>query len=117
MIYKLESEGVLVLDRVIVADNFSKRLKGLLGSSGLNLGEGLVIKPCNSVHTIGMKFTIDVAFVDKNNIVIKVIHSLKPGKLSPIVKGSAYVVEASGGAFEGKLKTGDKIELIKGAGI
>lgn len=117
MIYKMESAGVLVLDRVNCADSFIKRLKGLLGSLGLNTGEGLIIKPCNSVHTIGMKFAIDVAFVDKDNIVLRIIDNMQPGKLSPVVKGSAYVVEASAGAFKGKIGVGDKIELIKGEGL
>lgn len=113
MQYKLLnlSQDTILLENIIIADNFFKRLKGLLGRTELSQGEGLIIKPCNSVHTIGMKFPIDVAFVDKNNIVNHIISQMGSGKFSPIIRKAAYVIEASAGAFEDRLNIGDKVNI------
>lgn len=110
-INNLSKENKL-LDDVKIADSFSTRLKGLLGKSGLEPGEGLVIKPCNSIHTFGMKFPIDVAFVDKNDVVVHIMHSVPKGKTSPIIKGAKYVIEARAGDFKARnLEVGDRIEI------
>ena len=71
-----------------------------------------MIKPCNSIHTFGMKFPIDVAFVDKDNKVIHIMARTEKGKISPVIKGSKYVIEAGSGEFESKsLEVGDMIEI------
>lgn len=110
-IYNL-SKGNKLLDNVKIADSFFTRLKGLLGESGLRPGEGLVIKPCNSIHTFGMKFPIDVAFVDKNNMIVHIMEDIPKGKMSPIVKGAKYVIETRAGEYKAKgLEVGDIIEI------
>ncbi len=101
------TQNIIVLENVRIAQSYFTRLKGLLGREDLDNSEGLVIKPCNSIHTIGMKFCIDVAFVDKNNIIIHIIKNMAPGKLSPIIKKSAFVIETKAGEF-------DKIGLVEG---
>lgn len=113
MNYKLVNltKGNTVLEKLEIADSFKARLKGLLGRDDLEREEGLIIKPCNSVHTIGMKIPIDVAFVDSENEIIHIIDSMFPGKLSPIIKKSKYVIEVNAGVFKAKgLEIGDKIE-------
>lgn len=110
-IYNLSKENKL-LDNVKIADSFFTRLGGLLGKEGLDSGEGLIIKPCNSIHTFGMKFSIDVAFVDKNDLVIHIMPSLPKGKTSPIIKGAKYVIEARAGDFAAKnLEVGDRVQV------
>ncbi len=47
-----------------VATDLTRRLLGLAGLGSLDAGRGLAIPRCNSVHTIGMRFAIDVAFVE-----------------------------------------------------
>lgn len=108
------SKGTVFLEDVIIAKSFFARLKGLLGKDNLEEDEGIIIKPCNSVHTIGMKLTIDVAFVDKNNKVIHIISEMPPGKFSPIIRGGVYAIEARAGTIERKqLNIGDKLEIIE----
>src|SRR4030088_896304 len=63
-ILNLTRQAVLA-DCVEVADHGASRRKGLLGRNGLPAGEGLWIVPCESVHTFGMKFPIDLVYVDK----------------------------------------------------
>lgn len=112
MEYSLVVNGVIVLDKLKLADSYSKRLRGLLGRSSLHPGEGLIIRPCNSIHTYRMKFAIDVLYVDKKNIVLKVVNSIKPDRLGPLILKSAYVIEASAGAFRGKVKEGDRVHVV-----
>ena len=112
MEYSLNVVGETILDKVKLADSYNSRLRGLLGKSSLDRGEGLIIRPCNSIHTYGMKFAIDVIYVDKKNIVLKVVDSLKPDRLGPLIMKSAYVVEASAGVFKGRIKEGDRVEIV-----
>jgi len=91
------------------ADDRRSRARGLLGRSEF---EGaLVLSKCRSVHTIGMQFAIDVAYLDATGMVLKVAHMHRHRIGIPVWKAST-VVEAQAGAFERwGLKVGDKVEL------
>ena len=91
------------------ADDRRSRARGLLGRSEF---EGaLVLSKCRSVHTIGMQFAIDVAYLDAAGMVLKVAHMHRHRIGIPVWKAST-VVEAQAGAFERwGLKVGDKVEL------
>jgi len=69
---------VWLASHVEVADRFVRRLVGLLGRRSLPPEHGLLITRCDSIHTIGMRFPIDVVFVDQDARVVKVIESLRP---------------------------------------
>jgi uncharacterized protein len=98
-----------VLATAEVADGFLQRSKGLLGRTGY---EGAMILPrTRSVHTVGMKFPIDVALCDKDMVVVGVT-TLRPWRMSIPRRGGRLVVEAEAGAFERwGLRKGDKLEL------
>jgi Uncharacterized conserved protein len=81
-----------------MADTFFSRLKGLLGTSGLAAGEGLVIKPCNSIHTFGMSYPIDVLFADAAGRVARTAAGLSPQRMM-LCRGSRYVVELPPGTL------------------
>jgi len=85
------------------------RAKGLLGRNGL---EGaLVIEPCRWVHTFGMRFAIDVAYLDAAGTVLKTTQ-MRPHRLGAPVRHAHSVVEAEAGAFHRwGLKVGDVVEL------
>jgi len=110
MASRMMVDGNLVLDKIIMADTYSKRLQGLLGRKGLEEREGMMIIPCNSIHTYRMKFPIDVLFVDRDNIVVKVLRDLSPKRMGPLVLKSRYVIEAEAGTFVG-IEKGDKLEF------
>ena len=59
----------------------------------------LVLQPCRQVHTIGMRFPIDVAFCARDGRVLRV-RTMRPGRVSPVVWRARFVVEATAGAFE-----------------
>lgn len=58
------------------------RGRGLLGRTGLEPGEGIVIDPCGSVHMFFMRFTIDIVFLDRQDRVVKIVHQLRPWRLA-----------------------------------
>ena len=99
----------VVLAAVEVPAGPSGRARGLLGRDGI---EGvMLLRPCRHVHTFRMRFAIDVAFCSREDVVVRVA-SLPPGRLSPFVWRSAYVLEAEAGAFtRWGLRVGDRIEL------
>ena len=98
-----------VLAAAEVATTRRERRRGLRGREQL---EGvLVLRPCRNVHTIGVRFPIDVAFCDRDGVVIRVI-CLRPWRVSPIVFRSRLAIEARSGAFERwTLRVGDKVEV------
>ena len=91
------------------ADDRRSRARGLLGRTGI---EGaLVLTKCRSVHTIGMKFPIDVAFLDAEGVVLKTVQ-MRRNRIGLPVRKAASVVEAEAGAFERwGLRVGDELEV------
>jgi len=73
--------------------------------------EGILLKPCNSIHTFFMKFDLDVLFVNEHYQIIKKIDGLKPGKIVMPVKGAVCVIEAKAGQLK-KCSEGDFISLM-----
>ncbi|MFO7929491.1 MAG: DUF192 domain-containing protein [Candidatus Humimicrobiaceae bacterium] len=101
----------IVSENVIVADTFKKRLFGLT-IKNLNENECFLIPRCNSIHTIGMRYSIDVVFLDRHYRVIKIINSLKPFRFIPFVRSARNVLEFSAGfCYKEKIEIEDKLEL------
>ena len=69
-----------VAPRYAVAATPWARMRGLLGRKGLPPGEGLLITPCNAIHTLGMRFAIDVRFYDRRGRLVRAVPNVRPGK-------------------------------------
>ena len=111
MFLKNKTKKTMVADHVRLADTFWQRLKGLLGTKMLPLGYGLIIKPCSSVHTLGMGYPIDVLFVDGNHCILKIVDTMLPSKMSMAAR-SKYVVELPAGtARRAACCVGDILEV------
>jgi uncharacterized membrane protein (UPF0127 family) len=98
-----------VLATLEVADSGRSRARGLLGRDGI---EGaLYLQPAKSVHTIGMRFAIDVAFVDKDMLVLRTV-TMKRWRLGLPAFKAHGVIEAEAGTFgHWNLKVGDQLEI------
>lgn len=104
--------GRQIANEIILAQNFTARLKGLLGRKSLAPGSALIIKPCNSVHTWFMKFNIDVLFVGRSGRVVKVVEDLPPFKFAA-AGVAAFAVELPAGTIrEHGIKPGDMLEVV-----
>jgi uncharacterized membrane protein (UPF0127 family) len=85
------------------------RARGLLGRDGID--GAMLLRPCRNVHTFRMRFPIDVAFCDRDDVVLRT-STLRPGRVSPLVWRAAYALEAEAGAFaRWELRVGDRVEL------
>ena len=94
-----------------LADRFFTRLRGLLGTDYLLAGEGLVIRPCSSIHTFGMNYPIDIIFADADSRVIKTVACLGPWQVAAC-GGSRFVVELTAGMLaQTGTETGDRLRL------
>jgi len=71
------ASGAHALD-LMVASTVLTRLRGLLGRQPLNQGEGILLRPCNLVHTVGMRYPIDVVFLRRDGLVLKVAPAVVP---------------------------------------
>jgi uncharacterized protein len=98
-----------VLASLEVARSRRDRMRGLLGRDGI---EGaLLIEPARSVHTLGMRFPIDVAFCDADLVVLRVVHMPRFRVARPVLRARG-VIEAEAGAFSRwELRPGDQLEV------
>lgn len=79
-----------------VADSFGRRARGLLGRDGVD--GALVLPRTRSIHTLRMRFALDVAWCDADGRVLKVAH-VPPHRVTLPVRGARSVIEAEAGMF------------------
>ncbi len=102
----------IVARRVDWSGSSATRRKGLLGRDRIDDDEGMYIVPTQWIHMFGMRFPIDVAFLDGDGRVIHIHHRLKPNRLSRIVWRAEGALELAAGVLEATETTiGDFIEL------
>ncbi|HWP97454.1 MAG TPA: DUF192 domain-containing protein [Syntrophomonadaceae bacterium] len=92
-----QENGQILMDSGKWADTFLTRLKGLLRCKYLAPGDGLIIEPCNMVHSLGMSIPIDVLFVSRDHEILHIIDTMRPNRFSPCIKQARYVVELPAG--------------------
>lgn len=83
--------------RLAHADRFVERLVGLLGHRTLEADRGLWIEPCGSVHTLGMRFAIDVVFVGHDGRIVRIVEAMPSTRLA-LSRSASSVVELAAGA-------------------
>lgn len=104
------SRNTQLADRARRADSFFTRFKGLMGVTVFEVGDGLHIVPCTSVHTFFMKLPIDVIFLDANSTVVDVARALLPWRVSRVYFQARSVLEVPAGVVEGTgTQIGDRI--------
>ena len=95
------------------AHRFFPRLIGLLGTEKFDDGKCLHIAPCTSVHTFGMKYAIDILFLDRNNCVVKAVSHQKPNRIVRSPWSTKSVLELPPGFIEEKgILKNHKLDLI-----
>jgi len=102
-----------------LADTHWSRLRGLVGASPGDFGNGwgLWIVPCRGVHTLAMRFPIDVVYLDRNGTVVHIHENLKPWRFARIRIQAASVLELPRQALAATgTAVGDKIEITLDGG-
>ena len=108
---ELES-GDVVCDRCLMATNSALRLRGLLGKKELPVGEGILLRPCGSVHTMFMRFAIDVVFCDADLRVLAVAPAVPKWRMRG-QRGAKVAIElAAGEAARRSLAVGTQLRVL-----
>ena len=112
MLLRNASNGTVLATDVAHATNAWSRGVGLLGRKSVAPTEGLWIDGCSAVHTIFMRATIDIFFLDKDRRVLKIASAVAPYRLAVTCRNAVSVVElgATGDTVRDVL-VGDRLEL------
>ena len=86
--------------RIKVADGWLSRLRGMLARPAPLPGEGMLLSPCRSVHMFGMRFPLDVAFLDAEGSVLARYPTLRPGARTRWHRRAAHALELPAGTLE-----------------
>ena len=98
--------------KVRKADNFLTRLVGLLKRTNLGPEEALWLMPSRGIHTIGMKFPIDIVFLNKSHQVVGLMAGLAPYRISPVHFNGYSVLELPNGTIKkSRTEIGDQFEI------
>ena len=101
--------NIVVASCVELALTRKARRKGLLGRERLEANEAMVISPCVSVHTVSMRFPIDVAFVDKEGRAVRLVHDLQPWRMAASFRARAVIELAAGRLEQCGVRLGDRL--------
>jgi uncharacterized membrane protein (UPF0127 family) len=102
-------------DKVRTASTFLSRLGGLLGTAAIGDGEGLWIVPCRSVHTLGMRYPIDVAFLDARGVVVGTLEGFPPNRVGRVFRDARGALELRAGVLAATgTSPGDRLEFEEG---
>lgn len=112
-----QTRGTVLCGRLEDAGGLAGQSRGLLGRAGLEPDEGMLFvrgrfEPFMWVHMFFMRFPIDIVFLDRQGVVIRVNHVLRPWRVSSVVFGASIALElAAGAAVRSGTMVGDVIEI------
>lgn len=106
------ASGKVIAEPVELATSRSARRRGLLGRDSLAPGHGMLIAPCSSIHTWFMRFPIDVIFVTRDGLVVKLGRHVVPWRLMSGWGAYATVELPSGTIDRCGVSVGDRLELV-----
>jgi uncharacterized membrane protein (UPF0127 family) len=107
-----KSKNTVIAGNVEVADHGFARMRGLLGRTSLDAGDGLWIRPSSGIHTFGMSFPIDVVGLNASLTVTKLWKNVKPQRMTALKWNVRSVIELQAGFIEAcGLKLGDQVTV------
>jgi uncharacterized protein len=110
-VYNQTKETFLAF-RVKVADSLLSRMIGLLGRNSLKPESGVWIVPCNSVHTIGMRFTIDLVLIDKEFKVVGLCELVRPFSITrPKLRAESVLELPAHTIYKSRTEIGDQLQI------
>ena len=109
-----KTRRVTLSSKAEIARSFRKRLKGLIGRSleEFSKGSALWIIPCDGIHTFGMRFPIDVAYLNAEGRILRIYHRLAPFRIAALSFRTSSVLELPAGTLaQTKTDVGDVLEF------
>lgn len=108
--------GAILAPRLEIARTAWQRSVGLIGRARMEEGEALWLRPCNGIHTFGLRFAIDALFLDREGRALCIASHVRPCRVRGPVWGAKTVVELPAGALEkAGVRLGERFEITNGA--
>jgi len=106
-------EGKVIVPHVLAARSMPARMLGLLGRKGLPQGQAMLLDPCSSIHTVGMRFSLDVVFLDRSGKIVRIAQGVRPNRFLLGGRGAHHAIEMEAGSFDlSVLAAGKLTQLI-----
>ena len=109
----LEQNGATVVERLHVARGARERMRGLLSHEALPDGEGMWFPACRLIHTFGMKFVIDLVYLNDRLEICKIVERMRPGRLSACLAAESVIELTSGAAKRLGLSKGIRLKIME----
>lgn len=110
----IPQKSVVIGTRIGLANTSPTRFLGLMGRRSLEPGAGILIRPSSGVHTLFMRFPIDVVGLDKRLRVVKLWPRLRPWWLTSVKLRVQSVVELPAGQIEHcNIELGDQLAIVE----
>lgn len=108
------TKNTVLGERIGVAETSLSRMKGLLGRTGLESGTGLLIYPSQAIHTVAMRFPIDVIFIDRKWKVVHVRPEMVPYRMTGVQWRARCVLELPAGVIaQTRTQVGDQLSVAE----
>jgi uncharacterized membrane protein (UPF0127 family) len=109
---RIKHNGRIIAEEILFARTLYTRLVGLMfRKSPPENSKGLLLDPCNSIHTCFMRYDLDVIFMDRSNKIVKVIKKIPPWRMTWIYFKAQKTLELPAGNLPIDLKEGDRLEV------
>ena len=109
---KLYKNGELLINEVEDASSFFRRFMGLMYRREMARDHGLLLTPCNEIHTFGMRFDIDTVAMSKEGEVLFIDKAVPPRKVRKKVAGGYKMLELNSGVCDDlQISVGDILEF------
>jgi uncharacterized membrane protein (UPF0127 family) len=106
------STGTTVARAVSMADTPWQRFMGLMGRRELAADAGLCLRPCSSIHMFFMRIAVDAVFLDKDGVVVRIYPSLRPWRVTRVVRKAKSCIELPAGTLAtAGVRVGDRLTL------
>lgn len=103
--------GEVIGSHVIVARSFWQRFKGLMGTTSLAIGHGMLFPHTNSVHMFFMRYPLCVVYLNKDFVVLRCV-VLRPWTIGPVVRGTYWVLELPESVAQ-QISVNDSLDVMK----
>lgn len=104
-------KGKVFITNVLIADSFVPKLTGYMFRKSPHV-PGIMFNPCNSIQTTFMRFDLDLVFLTKENVVVKVIRNIKPWRFTAFYFKAKKTLELPAGILPPEIKEGDVLEVL-----
>jgi uncharacterized membrane protein (UPF0127 family) len=106
------STGTTVAGAVAMAETPWQRFVGLMGRRELAADTGLCLRPCSSIHMFFMRIAVDAVFVDRDGVVVRIYPSLRPWRVTRVVRKAKACIELPAGSLAAAgVSVGDRLTL------